>query len=133
MRPIALIAALFCLLVSAGELIILFVIPSTAASLTTQGAGSAIAAEQSWALLLMLLLALSASAGVLVSLRRPDAIVWRATVATLVAVAAIVSVGNYAVSRWIGWLGPHEIPWLHSTIVVVGVLYVATLLQRKRT
>lgn len=123
MRILAMSVAGFCLLISAGDLLLLFLIPSTSVSLSASGAGSHAAAAQSWATLLLLLTALLAAAGVLVSLWRQEIVRWKWLVSALACFAGLVAILDYAVSRYMAWVGPSDVPWLNMTVVAVAILY----------
>jgi hypothetical protein len=125
MRFAALIVAGFCVLVSIGDVFILFILPATSIPLTPTGAGSNSAAAQSWEVLLLLLLAVAASVGVLLSLKRDHTARWPKPVSALVTAASLVAIADYGISRHVGRLGPQDIPWLNITIIVVAVLYLA--------
>ena len=130
MRMAALSVALFCLLVSAEGLVLLFVMPPTL-PLTTSSAGSATMAN-SWTTLLLLLSASAAATCVLLSLWRPGFVVRRTTTTVLAGFAATVAVGDYAVARYTGELGARAVPWLNITVLAVGILYAAHLKAVKR-
>lgn len=132
MRIVALSAAGFCLLVSVGEIVVLFILPATSVSLVRSGAGSTSAAAQGWGMLLLLVLALTAAAGVLFSLKRAGSVTLSTQVGTLTGAASFVAIADYAVSRYLGWFGPRDIPWLNVTAVVVAASYLAVWRQRRR-
>lgn len=132
MRILAMSVAGFCLLISVGDLLLLFVIPSTSVSLSAIGAGSHAAAAQSWATLLLLLIALLAAAGVLLSLRQPEVVRWRSPVSALTGLAGVVAIVDYSVSRYMAWVEPGDVPWLSMTVIAVAVLYIAACRRIRR-
>ncbi len=58
---------------------------------------------------------------------------WQSEVSALTLTAAILAIAEYAISRYFGWLGSGDIPWLHITVVALAVLYFATRRQQLRT